>query len=77
MGKIELFQQKVVDDFNNPFAADNITGMSTYCFRDMYGNWRYNGSVKFKNKNTEGEQKFKAGSFGSLLKKMERFVENI
>lgn len=61
----------------DPFSQNCIVGLSTYCSVNYNGAWSYNGTVKFKNGDTEGEQRFKGDSLGSLLTKMQAFVETL
>lgn len=61
----------------DPFSKNCMVGLSTYCSVGYMGQWSYNGNVKFKNGDTEGEQKFKAESLNALLVKMQAFVETL
>lgn len=62
---------------NDPFSTNCMVGLSTYCSVGFRGEWSYTGTVKFKNGDTEGEQRFKADSLGALLTKMQAFVETL
>ena len=69
---------EALSELKDPFSSDCVIKLSTYCSKSIFdGRWSYNGTIGFKNGNTEGEQKFKADSLAELLKKMEAFVEGL
>lgn len=64
-----------VSIIKDPFGSDHLCTFSVYCNKGFMGEWTYHGSVKFKNGDTEGEQKFKGDSLSNLLHKMENFMK--
>lgn len=78
MNSIDLREQaNRISELTNPFEADCIIRLSTWCAKNGWSGWRYTGTIEFENGNTKGEQKFSAENFGALLKKMELFVEEL
>jgi hypothetical protein len=61
----------------DPFNKENMNGLSIFCSIGWNGQWSYNGTVRFKNGNTQGEQRFEGKDLKDLLLKIENFVETI
>ena len=74
-----LGHSKLPTDVKNPFGAKNIESISV-CFHKGYFHpyeWSAYGTVKFKNGNTEGEQKFSGESFDDVVVKIKRMLDTI
>lgn len=69
-------KDKQISALVDPFKADCVVRFSTWCDK-RYSGWYYSGDIEFKNGMTEGKQEFVADNYGALLRKMERFVEEL
>lgn len=61
----------------DPFAAKNVSDISMFYSNYFGDGWRWSGTVKFKNGNTLGEQKFKHENFDVIVKQINDFIESL
>lgn len=65
---------------SDPFNKESIQGIYLSVYKSSFGSSQtiyITGRVKFKNGNTEGEQKLEAKSFDELVKKMDHFIQSL
>lgn len=69
-----LFGETLPTEVKNPFNCDYIEGIHMHANKQLIGGgFRFTGSVKFENGNTEGTQNFEADNLGELYVKIQNF----
>jgi hypothetical protein len=78
MSNIEkLGETKLNGVITNIFSKESITSISVYYRKRMFDlGWIAEGTVKFKNGNTEASQSFEGSSFDDVTQKIKTFIEN-
>lgn len=62
---------------DNPFTKSSIQSINITMFKGCFGNIYFNGFVKFKNNNTESEQKFEGKDLADVFMKVKAFCEQL
>lgn len=71
-------KSKSIADLKDPFTQECIESVWFWCNKNTFRNSiEYRATVKFKNGNTTGEQKFDAESFEMLVRKVDNFTKSL
>ncbi len=71
-------KEKQISELVDPFNNDCVIKMVTNCWKSDYGfGWKYGGWIEFRNGKTDGKQNFEADNFANLIRKMEKFLEEL
>ena len=71
-------QAQAISVINNPFSSKHIWYVEMHMSENVWTKkWDCEGSVSFKNGDTQGEQEFKADTLGELYDKIADFCENL
>ena len=72
----QLGKEKMPSILKDPFNKNSVQRI--YVSFSQYSNsWSANGSVKFQNGNTEGEQKFTGQTFDDVVLQIKSFVNEL
>jgi len=73
--KIE--REKFILKYSNPFDAGNCNSVIFNIRKSYQDELKYEATVYFKNKDTEGKQQITSNDFISLVLKTEQFIKSL
>jgi hypothetical protein len=77
MDLIKIGETKI-GNLQDPFSKNCVVRVYvSYSMGRLSGEWSANGSVEFKNGNTNGEQTFDGKSFDEVVSKIKSFIETL
>lgn len=69
---------KELADFKDPFKSKCVKAVHFHCYaQSTFTRERYTASIEFQNGKTQGAQNFDAQGFGSLVQKVQDFIEGL
>lgn len=87
MNMLKIFnpeQASKLSIVTDPFKSDKIVAISLDYSKSLFEKcWEWRGTIKFKNGNTEGSQKFKVAdssaynSFEKITQQMQTFINSL
>ena len=72
----KLGEEQMPSITNNPFKKSSIISINVDYSQSLFDHdkWSAYGNIKFKNGNTEGNQKFKEDSFDNVVAQIKNYI---
>jgi hypothetical protein len=77
MSYLDIGNESLPSIINDPFNKKSIVAIHVF-YQDYWdsGKWEASGTVKFKNGDTSGEQKFKGKTFDEVVSAIKIFIQS-